>query len=411
MNLSDFYTHLLGLPSSWQITEVIVEESSKSVHLYLEHAAKSKFACPSCDALVSVYDHCKERCWRHLDTCDHQTHLHACLPRVKCLNCGIHTIKAPWADGRSSFTLQFECYIIDILEQTQVLSRSALLLDISVDQVRYIRDKAVKRGMARSQSHAHYKVAHLCIDEKSLFKGHHYVTIFYDGANGAVLEVVEHRTIEATNLGFNHLDKYIDLAAVEVVTMDMWDAFKTACEQKLPNVPIVHDRFHIAQHINKAVDIVRRAENKRLVKQGDERLKKTKYLWLKNPANLKESSRTRLKELVVDQDLKTVIAYQLKEDFKSFFDCKDQKQATTFFQNWQQQVEQTQLAPLLKVAKMIKSHLDRLLTYFDNRVTNAMAECKNSLIQQIKFKARGFKSAKAFRNAILFFCGDLDLYP
>ncbi len=40
-----------------------------------------------------------------------------------------------------------------------------------------------------------------------------------------------------------------------------------------------------------------------------------------------------------------------------------------------------------------------------------MAESINTKIQQVKFKARGFKSANAFRIAILFHLGDLAIYP
>ena len=40
-----------------------------------------------------------------------------------------------------------------------------------------------------------------------------------------------------------------------------------------------------------------------------------------------------------------------------------------------------------------------------------MAEGINSIIQQIKANARGFKSPKAFAKAILFHLGGLDMYP
>jgi transposase len=56
----------------------------------------------------------------------------------------------------------------------------------------------------------------------------------------------------------------------------------------LPQADIVHDRFHINQHLNMAVDQVRRKENKILVEQGDRRLTGSKFLWLTNEENLKE---------------------------------------------------------------------------------------------------------------------------
>ena len=411
MDLKAFYHQLLQLNSYWAISSVDLDAKTKRIDLYLNHDIQSKFPCPQCGLLCGVYDHNSSRCWRHLDTCDYFTYLHACLPRISCTNCGIHTIEVSWADSKSRFTLQFESYIIDVLGQTQVVSRSALLLRLCEHQVRYVRDKAVKRGLSRREDTYSYKVTHLCIDEKSLFKGHHYVTIFYNGDTGAILEVVEHRTIEATNLGFKYLGQKIDLSKIEVVTMDMWEAFKNATQENLINVDIVHDRFHIVQHLNKAIDIIRRAENKRLVKQADERLKKTKYLWLKKPENLAGDGKEQLYELLKDKALKTVQAYQLKEDFNDFFNCKDAQQAQSFFTTWSSKVEQSEILPLIKVSKMLEKNMNRILTYFKHRVTNAIAEGKNAMIQQIKCKARGFKSAKAYRKSILFYCGELDLYP
>ena len=98
-------------------------------------------------------------------------------------------------------------------------------------------------------------VRHICIDEKSLFTGHHYVSILYDGQTGCVLEVVEHRTEDAAKSAFIQLGQYVDLQQVQVVTMDMWKAFQNAAKICVPHAAIVHDRFQLSQYLNKAVDI------------------------------------------------------------------------------------------------------------------------------------------------------------
>ena len=74
-------------------------------------------------------------------------------------------------------------------------------------------------------------------------------------------------------------------------------------------------------------------------------------------------------------------------------------------------VKESQNAQLIKVAKMFEKHFEGILSYIKHHVTNAIAEGLNSRIQQIKAKARGFKSAAAFRIAILFHLGKLYLYP
>ena len=50
----------------------------------------------------------------------------------------------------------------------------------------------------------------------------------------------------------------------------------------LPEVIIVFDRFYVKAHLSRAVDKVRTAEHRELQVVGDERLKGTKYKWLKS---------------------------------------------------------------------------------------------------------------------------------
>jgi len=51
------------------------------------------------------------------------------------------------------------------------------------------------------------------------------------------------------------------------------------------------------------------------------------------------------------------------------------------------------------------------LTYFLYRIINATTEGFNSVIQALKYAARGFRSFGNYRTRILFFCGKLDLRP
>jgi len=58
-----------------------------------------------------------------------------------------------------------------------------------------------------------------------------------------------------------------------------------------------------------------------------------------------------------------------------------------------------------------KPRLENVLTYFKHRITNAISEGFNSLIQTLKANARGFRNFDNYRIQILFFCGKLDLAP
>jgi len=172
----------------------------------------------------------------------------------------------------------------------------------------------------------------------------------------------------------------------------------------------VHDRFHISKHLNEALDQVRRQEHKALTQADDDRLKGSKQLWLFNPENLSDDRWIEFEKLK-DQALKTSRAWAIKEQFRWFWEYRYGGNARKFFNRWYGWAARSRLKPIIKVAEMLKRHLNHMLTYFRHRITNAISEGFNSRIQSIKSQARGFRSFDNFRTRILFYGGKLDLQP
>jgi transposase len=80
---------------------------------------------------------------------------------------------------------------------------------------------------------------------------------------------------------------------------------------------IVFDNFHVAKHLGDAVDKVRWRENKTLKAAGDDRLNRTRYDWLRNPASMEPKDRKEFAELR-NSELKTGRAWALKETAMAF---------------------------------------------------------------------------------------------
>ena len=118
---------------------------------------------------------------------------------------------------------------------------------------------------------------------------------------------------------------------VEAVVMDMSAAFQAASEAKMPQAEIVHDRFHVAKHLNEAVDKVRRTDHRELQGEGEETLKGSKFLFLFAPENLDRERRARLRELL-NSDLKVGRAWTLKEQFRHFWERANARTALSFFE-------------------------------------------------------------------------------
>ena len=71
----------------------------------------------------------------------------------------------------------------------------------------------------------------------------------------------------------------------------------------------------------------------------------------------------------------------------------------------------SRLKPMVKVAGTLREHLWGIVNAIVLGVTNAHLEAVNAKIQKLKARACGYRNRARFREAILFHCGGLDLYP
>src|SRR4051794_4617988 len=111
---------LLGLESHWTVARVELNVKKQRVDVWAEHNRPKSWPCPECGSACDLHDHDEERTWRHLDSCQFQTHLHARVPRVKCPAHGVRQVRVPWAEARSGFTLLFERFAIDVLLESSI---------------------------------------------------------------------------------------------------------------------------------------------------------------------------------------------------------------------------------------------------------------------------------------------------
>lgn len=403
--LKSHYRQLLGLDENWIVTSVDLCLHEKRVVIRLEYVGNG-VTCPDCSKACSVRDHAPERCWRHLDTMQFETIIEARVPRSDCADCGVKTIRVPWAAKHSRFTVMFEAFAIKVLQASSNVGAAASLLGLGWESVQTIMNRAVEQGLEHRQVE---EVRHLGIDEKSFGRGQDYISIMTDLDESRVLEVVPGRDEESAD----HLWKTLSeeqIKKIEAVAIDMSQAFENTVRSHAPDAEIVHDKFHISKHLNEAVDKVRRQEHKALKKEGDDRLTGTKQLWLFDPENIREDRKSEF-EALKNLELKTARAWAIKENFRWFWDYCYAGHARNFFSEWYSWASRSRLEPIVKVAKMIKNRLPNVLTYFKHRITNAISEGYNSRIQILKANARGFKSFQNYRTRILFFCGKLDLKP
>lgn len=403
MTEREFFYRTLGLSDPWEIREVNLDLDAKRVEVVVAVREGTMWGDEGNQLPVVDY---AERRWRHLDTMQLETVLVARVPRVRRPDGRTEVVAVPWAESRSRWTLEFECLAIDVIGACASLAAAAQILRLGWRSLDAIMARAVARGLGRREVG---EVAALGMDEKSFRKRHRYGTLVNDLGSGRVLEVVESRTEAAASGALASLGEDV-LRGVRAVAIDMSSAYEAAVRKSCPDADIVYDKFHVMKLLGDAVDKVRRGEHRELLALGDGSLTGTRYHWLTGIGNMSDEMLATFEELA-GRAYKTSRAWEYRFLFGSFWEHDTAEEAVGFFKKWFRRAVRSKLAPVVKAARTIRSHLSGLLTYFTHRVTNAMSEGINSRIQAIKNSARGFHSFSTFRTRILFHLGGLNLKP
>lgn len=401
--VNEHYAGLLGIVSPWVVTEVVREPEAERVCVRIDWPADLPVLCPECGQPGKCHD-TREREWRHLDAMGHEVRLRCAVPRCECKEHGVKNVRTPWAEPESRFTLHFEAFAVAVMLASRSLTQAAELLRLHWDSVQRLIERAVVRGLADRTTEGLKRVG---LDEKSFLRGQSYISLMTDLNGRRVLEVVPGRDQEQAIALWEKLPAE-QRGQIEAAAMDMGGNFIAATRKAAPQAAIVHDRFHVAHHLNEAVDKTRREEARKLEEQGDETLKKTRWLWLHG--TVPEHQKASFEELL-EMNLKTSRAWCYKEQMVEFWSQPNAVEGERFFQQWYKAVMRSKLEPVKKVARMLKDHLLNILTYFQHPITNALTEGFNSKIQAIKADARGFRRFENYRARILFFCGGLNLFP
>jgi transposase len=279
-------------------------------------------------------------------------------------------------------------------------------MKLSWDEVHGIMERAVKRGLRRR---AQEPVAYLGVNEKAFPKGHKYFTLVNDLERGRVLDIAGNRT-QASLGGFWPTLNEAQRTGIRAIAMDMWDPYVRPVRENLEGGTglIVFDKFHIAKHLGDAVDRVRHQEHKTPKAAGDDRLKGTRYDWLRHPAGMEAKDRREFQALR-DSSLKTARAWALKASAMALFEYHYERPARKHFRWWHGWAVRSRFKPLVEVAGLLKRRFENIITYLRHRITNAASESINAKIQWVKYIARGFRNKQNFQTAMYFHCGGLDL--
>lgn len=402
-NHESMFAQSIGVADPWRIERTEFDEEKREVHVIVSARKTAKYPCPECGELCERYDdEEQERVWRHGDVVFFPCFVHCRRPRIKCKKHGIHVVTAPWARPNSRYTLLFESYTM-LLVRSMPVENARKLLRISHTAVtkilRYWVFKAVKEDDLS-------EVSAICIDETSFKRGQSYVTVVSDAMARRVIYADEGRgvqNVEAFSLQLE--EKCGNCEGIRQVACDMSASYASGVEMCFPKATVTIDKFHVKQLMLRAMDQVRREEQG---KQRSRRRDSGKKLLMIPEDRMTEQQSIKLQTLSKEFP-KTGRAFRMVQSLDTMYRCECYEDGKVVFNKLVSWLRRSRLEPMKQVANTLKKYRQQILSYFYHRLTNAIAEGINSMIQSAKRRARGFRTIEGYVAAIFLAVGKLHL--
>ena len=421
MDTTKLFEAALGLLPPWHVAATEFRPGTPTTRgqldVRIDFARGGTLPCPTCGVACKAYDTTDQR-WRHLNFFEHETYLHARVPRVECTTHGVGTVTVPWARAGSGFTLLFEAYVLAL---AAAMPMAALARLLGENDTRLWRIVQWHVADARRQVDMR-AVTSVVVDETSQAKRHRYVSLFLEpkapapgpGPTAArVLFVTAGRAHTAFRAFVADLRAHQgDPAQITDVCMDMSPAYQRGAAETLPQAAVTFDRFHVMQVVGKALDDVRRREHKTRPE-----LKRSRYLWLTNPAHLSATQQAALDQLSAT-NLRTAQAYQMRLNLQALWERQTPRAAARYLARWCAWVERTAARPtdpahpwvleaMHRTAQTLRTHAPGILNYFRRHLTSGVIESVNGLAQAARARARGYRNVETFQTIIYLLAGRL----
>lgn len=402
MRNEDIFAVALGLSKPWFIEQVNFEQSEDGyvprLRIKINFTPGAKFIVNG--EAYTAYD-TVQRSWRHMNFFQHECYIDARVPRVKTNGGNTLIPDVPWARPGSSFTLLFEAFAMSLVKNSMSLQEAGRTMNVDGRVIGRIIRSYVEIALCEDELN---EVESITVDETSVKKGHNYVTILTNIKEKKVVGVGVGRDASAFKQALTEMEsRKASKEAIKHVAMDMSPSYIAATADLLPQAQRVYDRFHLEQMLSKAVDSVRKREA-----VAAKELKKTKYLWLRNASNLNERQSEKI--IYLAEIFPNIgKAYRLKESFKEIFNNAAPHQAADTLSEWLEDAERTNLPEIINFCQSVRKHWNGIISFFNLRLTSAIAERINLKIQEIKRSAKGYRNMKNFIAMIYFHLGKLPI--
>lgn len=393
MKQTDFFYELLELPD---LKIVEVEQTQHQIILYSE-ITSGKECCPKCGEPTTSFKQYKKRKVRDLDISGKEVWLYLRLKQMYCSFCNSYFVQSrDWLLPYKSYTKRQSKWIFDMCAK-QPFTEVGALLNMNAKTVERLYYEQAASGLDLESKYA--KVRKLGIDELSHRKGKKdFVCVLVDLETNTELDILTDRKKETLIAHFQSLGTDF-CEQIEVVCCDFWQTYKNVAAELFPNAVVVIDRFHIVKLLNDVLD----KQRKELRKEHKEEVsfKYLKWKLFKRPEKCSEQEKQAIEE-ALDKSWELKELYELRNTFNSIFDffttTSSFEQQLEFWLEHARILDNQYLNKFIKTIEKWKKHI---ITFAEQRITNAATEGLNNYIRYFKRISFGLPKFEHMRLRIL----------
>ena len=401
MEQLDFITKLLGIKDqNIKIDNLFDAGTHKEILAHLDYDAPP---CPACKGQMAKYDFQKPSKIPYLETAGYKTLIRLKKRRFRCKNCGKMAVaETSLVQKNHQIASAVKQKIAQLLVEKQAMTDIAHRLSISTSTViRKLKEFKFETNWQRLPEIMSW-------DEYSFKKGK-MSFIAQDFNTNEVLAILDGRTQAVIRNHFLRYPRQVRMR-VKVMTMDMFSPYYQLTKQLFPHAQIVLDRFHIIQHLSRAMNRVRIQIMHQFDRKSQE-YRALKRYWKLIQQDSRKLSHKRFyrpafrAHLTNQEILHQLLSYsdQLRQHYELYqlllFHCQE-KQADYFFDLIEENLPAVH--PIFQtVFRTFLKDTDKILNALELPYSNAKLEATNNLIKVIKRNAFGFRSFDNFKKRIL----------
>ena len=401
MEQLNFITNILGIKdNNIIILDYLDAGTHKEIIAKLDYPAPK---CLDCQGQMAKYDFQKESKIPYLECAGYKTLIRLRKRRFRCKVCEKMAVAETSLVKKNH---QISTIVNQKITQKLIekVPMTAIAESLSISTSTVIR----KLKEFEFKSDLNHLPEHMSWDEYSFKKGKmSFIAQDYDTRK--IVAILDGRTQATIRNHFLRYSRQVR-SRVRVITMDMFSPYYDIARKLFPNAKIVLDRFHIVQHLSRAMNRVRI----QIMNQFDRRsheYKALKRYWKLIQQDSRKLSDKRFyrptfrSHLTNKKVLEKLLSYsqELRQHYNLYqlllFHFQE-KQTDHFFSLIDETI--SSVNPIFQtVLKTFLKDKDKIMNALELPYSNAKLEATNNLIKVIKRNAFGFRNFDNFKTRIL----------